>query len=107
MEEAFEVEQRGGDDICDGVDGGGAVGLSLTLAPSMIDQCLGFVGHCVGTVNISSRAPRMPLLYGAVREGVHCHKNGRRPRSGCVMEIFHNQEIIFLTFSSLIFISQS
>jgi hypothetical protein len=63
------VEQRGGDDIRDGVDGGGAVGLSLTLAPS-IDQCLGFVGHCVGTVNISSYAPpRAPFIWRCARGG--------------------------------------
>jgi hypothetical protein len=30
---------------------------------------LEFVEHCVGTTNIGSRAPDVPLLYGVVREG--------------------------------------
>jgi hypothetical protein len=72
-----------GDDV-------GAVGLPLALTPSMISRCLGFVGHCVATTNIGSHVPDVPLLYGATQEGAHYHKNGRCPRSGRVMEIFHN-----------------
>jgi hypothetical protein len=76
----------------------GAVGLPLASAPSVIDRCLGFVGHCVGTANISSCAPDVPLfIWRCTRRG-HCHKNGRCPRSGHVMKIFHNREITFLTY---------
>jgi hypothetical protein len=71
--------------------------LPLALAPTRSDHQLGFVGHCAGTTNVNSRAPACPLLYGTVREAVHCLKTGRRPRSECVMEIFHHREITFLT----------
>jgi hypothetical protein len=39
-----------------GVDDGGAVGLPLASALSVIGQCLGYVGHCVGTMNVGSHA---------------------------------------------------
>jgi hypothetical protein len=68
-EKAIEVERRGGDSVGDGVDGGGAVELPLASTPSVIGRCLGFVGRCVGTTNIGSRAPGVPLLYSAMREG--------------------------------------
>jgi hypothetical protein len=38
------VERQGGVGIGDGVDGGGAVGLPLTSAPSVIGRCLGLWG---------------------------------------------------------------
>jgi hypothetical protein len=39
-----------GDDVC-------VVGLPLASAPSVTGRHLGFVGHCVGTVNVGFRAP--------------------------------------------------
>jgi hypothetical protein len=30
---------------------------------------LWFIGHCVDTTNVGSRAPGVPLLYGPAREG--------------------------------------
>jgi hypothetical protein len=41
----------------------------LASAPSGSDQLLGFVRHCVGTVNIGSPVPVYPSLYGVAREG--------------------------------------
>jgi hypothetical protein len=66
--------------------GGVAVSLPLTSTPTGSVRRLGFVRHCVGMMNVGSR---VPLLYGAMREGVYCHKNRRRPQSGRVMKSFH------------------
>jgi hypothetical protein len=96
-EEAIEVERRGGDSVGDGVDSGRAVGLPLALAPSVIGRCLGFVRHCVGTMNVGSCAPSVPPFIWRCKRRGHCHKNDRRPGSGRVMKIFHNREITFLT----------
>jgi hypothetical protein len=46
-------------------DGVGAVGLPLASAPSVIGRCLGFVGHCVGMMNIG--VP-VPPFYMTLRE---------------------------------------
>jgi hypothetical protein len=48
-------------------DGIGAVGLPLTSTPSVIGRCLGFMRHCVGTVNIGSCVPTCPF-YMTLRE---------------------------------------
>jgi hypothetical protein len=67
-EEAIRVQPRGVDGV--GVDGGGAVGLPLASAPSVIGWCLGFVGHCVGTVNVGSRALSVPpFIWRCARGG--------------------------------------
>jgi hypothetical protein len=51
-------------------DGVGAVGLPLASAPSVMGQCLAFVGHCVGVVNVGSRAPGVPpFIWRYVRGG--------------------------------------
>jgi hypothetical protein len=66
--------------------GGVVVSLSLTSTPTGSIRRLGFVRHCVGTMNVGFCAP---FLYGAMREGAYCHKNHRRPQSGRVMKSFH------------------
>jgi hypothetical protein len=40
-------------------------GLPLASAPSVIGLMPRVVGHCVGTTNLGSCAPGVPLLYGA------------------------------------------
>jgi hypothetical protein len=48
-------------------DGVGAVGLPLASVPLVTDRYLGFKGHCVGMMNVDSRAPGA-LFYMALSE---------------------------------------
>jgi hypothetical protein len=89
-----------------GVDGGGAVGLPLASATSMIGRCLGFVGHYMSMMNVGSRAHGVPPFYMALcerdilpqeRQTLLIRAHDENP--------FINGDITFLTFSPLIFTS--
>jgi hypothetical protein len=45
-----------------------AVRLPFTSVPTRSVRRLGFVGHCVGTMNVVSYAPGVPLFYMTLRE---------------------------------------